>query len=157
MNDLLERSREESHFWEDVCNSLKAGAKIVPKVWGLESHIVNNEKFCLKYLIFWKGGRLSQHMHKIKEELFLCMQGKLGLTLIIDGKETKRIIKPGQTILLKPGQYHSLEAFKNSIIVEVSTTDRPEDSYRLDSSSYNPNNDDNIKNYEPDSIFDLPC
>jgi quercetin dioxygenase-like cupin family protein len=135
-------------FWRNVFLALKAGEKVVIKEWGLESHIHNDKNFCLKYLIFWKGGKLSQHKHLLKTEKFLCIQGKFGLTILKDGIEKKSIIKAGKTILLEPGIYHSLEAFTNAIIIEVSTEDFPEDSYRLDQSSYNPNNDENIKNYE---------
>lgn len=142
-------TNSNQHFWENVFSSLRGGAKIVKKVWGLESHITNNPDFCLKYLIFFKGGKLSLHAHTIKKELFHCLMGKFGVTLLKDGKEEKFLIKAGDKIMLEPGTFHSLEAFKNSIIVEVSTQDFPEDSHRLIESSFNEDNDSNIKEYLP--------
>jgi len=42
------------------------------------------------------------------------------------------ILKQGETILLNPKVEHQIQALKNSIITEVSTTDYPEDSYRIE-------------------------
>lgn len=136
------------HFWQNVFASLRGGAKIVKKVWGIESHITNSAEFCLKYLIFFKGGKLSLHTHGIKKELFHCLQGKLGVRLVKDGVEEKLLIKAGGKILLEPGVFHQLEAFSHSIIVEVSTQDFKEDSYRLEPSSFNAENDLNIQVYQ---------
>jgi mannose-6-phosphate isomerase-like protein (cupin superfamily) len=128
----------------------RASEKTVPKVWGLEGHIINNDKFCLKYLIFYKGGKLSLHCHKIKTELFHCITGKFGLQMggEMQNLHEKRILTPGDKVYLTPETYHSLECFEEGIIVEVSTTDRAEDSYRLVNSSFNPNNEGNIEHYK---------
>ena len=128
----------------------RAADKIVPKKWGYESHIINNEKFCLKYLVFYKGGKLSLHAHKVKTELFHCISGKFGLTLqygTMESLQEKKLISAGDKIYLTPDTYHSLECFEEGIITEVSTTDRSEDSFRLIESSFDSENDGNIKDY----------
>jgi len=40
----------------------------VPKGWGHELILVNNEKYCGKILFFKKGCKFSMHYHMIKQE-----------------------------------------------------------------------------------------
>jgi hypothetical protein len=62
-------------FWTQVFIGLSSNSKIVKKGWGLEIHLVNNDKYCLKYLVFFKGKKFSWHKHIIKQELWFCMWG----------------------------------------------------------------------------------
>ena len=133
----------------DLCQSAALTAeKTVDKVWGQEFHVVNNDLFCLKYLVFPKGGKISKHRHLKKTELFTCAIGYFGMEIIKDGVSKKSIFKTGDKILLEPGTWHQLEAFADSIILEVSTHDDPADNERLEMSSFNSSNAKNIKNYE---------
>ena len=51
--------------------------KFVPKGWGHEKWIVNNDEYCGKLLFFEEGKRCSWHYHKIKDETFYLQSGKL--------------------------------------------------------------------------------
>ena len=53
--------------------------KHVPKGWGYEKWIVNNEKYCGKLLFFEKGKKCSWHYHKLKHETFYLHSGKIYL------------------------------------------------------------------------------
>ena len=55
----------------------KIEIKFVPKGWGFEKWIVNNEKYCGKLLYFAKGKKCSWHYHKIKDEVFYIQSGKI--------------------------------------------------------------------------------
>lgn len=122
----------ERTFWENVFSSLLSGSKIVQKGWGFESHITNNNKYCLKYLVFFKDKKFSFHFHSIKKELWHCLLGKFECTLQKeDGKIEKFIFQKGDKIEVEPFVKHQLLAFKNSIIVEVSSESYPEDSHRI--------------------------
>ena len=48
----------------------KCDIKFVPKGWGFEKWIVNNEEYCGKLLYFAKGKRCSWHYHVLKDEVF---------------------------------------------------------------------------------------
>ena len=48
----------------------------VPKGWGEELVIVNNELYCGKILIFKKGCKFSMHFHMIKDETWYVEEGK---------------------------------------------------------------------------------
>ena len=58
--------------------------KIVKKVWGHEEWIINRD-YCGKKLILKKGFRCSIHHHKVKDETFYIIKGKV--LLEADGKE----------------------------------------------------------------------
>jgi len=100
--------------------------KIVKKIWGREEWIVNNDLYCFKKLFLNKGYQCSYHCHKIKDETFIIKHGKVIIEL--DGMDFNLV--PGDSIRIKPGQYHRFTGIKNSVIYEVSTTHREEDSYR---------------------------
>ena len=54
-----------------VCKGCK-----VPKGWGEELIIENNEMYCGKLLIFKKGCRFSMHYHLIKDETWYVDKGE---------------------------------------------------------------------------------
>jgi len=118
-------------YWQVLFVALMSGSKIVRKGWGVEIHIVNNDKYCLKYLVFFKGKKFSLHYHDIKQELWHCIFGKFDLFLD-ESKSNPVRFKAGGKIELLPSQVHQLFALENSMIVEVSTRDFPEDSIRLE-------------------------
>jgi len=51
--------------------------KTVDKDWGRELWIVNNDKYCGKILELNKGYRCSIHYHKIKDETFYILEGRV--------------------------------------------------------------------------------
>ena len=53
--------------------------KHVPKGWGYEKWIVNNERYCGKLLFFESGKKCSWHYHKVKHETFYLHSGKIYL------------------------------------------------------------------------------
>ena len=109
--------------------------KIVPKVWGEERHIVNNDKYCGKILILNKGWRCSLHFHKIKLETFHCLKGLVGLEL----EEAYNILMPGDTIDIPVGNYHRFTGLEDSQILEISTHDDVADNHRKEESGRDEN------------------
>lgn len=130
---LCPRCHNSTHhgkiFWEIIFSGLISGSKIVRKDWGAEIHIVNHNNYCLKYLIFFKNKEFSYHYHILKTELWHCIYGKL--ECILNNRSEKILIKQGDKIEINRKVIHQLHALQNSIIVEVSTRDYPEDSIRL--------------------------
>ena len=99
--------------------------KKASKVWGHEEWIVNRD-YCGKKLVLKKGFRCSMHHHKKKDETFYIIKG--GVLMESDGK--KKVMKPGDSIHIKPGCKHRFTGLKNSEIIEFSTHHEDSDSYR---------------------------
>lgn len=119
-------------FWQTIFSALLSGSKIVKKGWGFEVHITNNSEYCLKYLVFFKNKRFSFHSHVEKKELWHCLMGEMKCILQKNNLPIEELIfKSGNKIEIDRNLIHQLIALQNSIIVEVSTPDYPEDSYRL--------------------------
>jgi N-acetylneuraminate synthase len=68
------------------------------------------------------------HFHKQKEETFQLLYGDLEVEL--DGKRIKPQV--GDTILVKPGEWHKFHTLDGAIFEEVSTTHFNNDSFYED-------------------------
>ena len=105
--------------------------KIVKKLWGHEEIIVNTDLYCFKYLHLIKGFQCSLHSHKKKEETFILKEGIVEIEYI--GKIYH--LNEGHTVTIKPHQLHRFKSITDTaILIEVSTHDDPEDSYRIEKS-----------------------
>jgi mannose-6-phosphate isomerase-like protein (cupin superfamily) len=112
----------------------KSLERYVPKGWGYEKWIVNNNKYCGKILFFIKGKKCSWHYHKLKHETFYIQEGKLkvtyGMTDNIDKAETI-ILDKGDIFEVPVGLIHQMEAIVDTEMFEFSTQHFDEDSYRV--------------------------
>jgi rfaE bifunctional protein kinase chain/domain len=106
---------------------------VVPKIWGYEKWIENNEKYCSKLLFVKRGYQCSHHYHKVKDEAFLVTSGHVRLEL---GKKGQKVIhmREGDFQRVVPNTIHSFRGIEDSEILEVSSHHDDEDSYRLDKS-----------------------
>lgn len=107
---------------------------VVPKLWGREEWIVNNEKYCGKKLIFFQGHRCSLHYHKIKEESFYVLFGRIYLELVDNGKNISRVMEPGDIAHIKTYVQHRITALTDAEVMEFSTFHMDADSYRIEDS-----------------------
>ena len=62
----------------------------VPKIWGSELHITNNEEYCGKLMVFLKGHSSSFHYHKLKKETFFVHKGKIQVKWSDMGSKTEK-------------------------------------------------------------------
>ena len=109
---------------------------IVPKGWGFEKWIVNNEKYCGKILYIVKDRKCSWHYHKIKDETFYVQSGKIILyhSTIDRGPEkaNKVILGPGDHFHIPIELIHQMYALEDTQLFEFSTQHFDEDSYKLE-------------------------
>ena len=112
----------------EVCEGCK-----VPKGWGEEIIIENNEMYCGKLLKFKKGCKFSMHYHLIKDETWYVNEGEFLYRWIdtetADVNELK--LKEGDVVRQRVGQPHQLFALTDGVVFEVSTQHFDEDSYRI--------------------------
>lgn len=107
---------------------------LVPKGWGFEKWITNNEKYCGKLLYFVKGKKCSWHYHKIKDEVFYVQSGKL---LVKYGSfedinlASEVILGRGDSFHVSPNMLHQMLALEDTEMFEFSTQHFDEDSIRI--------------------------
>lgn len=101
--------------------------KVVEKVWGEEHWIVNKE-YCGKKLVLRKGFRCSKHHHKVKDETFYIIKGRV---LMEVGDETREMV-PGDVQHITVGCVHRFTGIEDSEIIEFSTHHDDGDSYRTE-------------------------
>ena len=90
-----------------------------------------NREYAKKILLMLPNQKHPLHKHKLKEETFQILQGKLISEL--NGKE--KILYPGDTQLVKPGVWHRFKAGNEGCIFEeVSSTHFNNDSFYEDQS-----------------------
>lgn len=114
--------------------------KIVPKGWGEERWIHNDELYCGKLLVVNEGKHCSLHYHKLKTETFYITKGRvrMELTDVENGSKQPPVIREdfemgeGDSILLKPGTVHRFTSLDGDAhIFEFSTEHFDEDSHRI--------------------------
>lgn len=107
--------------------------KYVPKGWGGEYWIHNDELYCGKKLVLKAGKRCSLHYHKLKTETFYVARGKLKMELkFADGSESVRIMETGDVQHLPAGRIHRFTGIEDAEIFEFSTEHSDSDTYRLE-------------------------
>lgn len=108
--------------------------EFVPKGWGFEKWIVNNQEYCGKLLYFVKGKKCSWHYHKLKDETFYIQSGKLKLLYsdeddLVNAIEI--ILNPGDKFHIYRGLRHQMYALEDTELFEFSTQHFEEDSIRI--------------------------
>ena len=128
------------------CESTVSNVIVVPKAWGSESWVVNNELYCGKILYnecIWSSNG-NYHYHPIKHETFFCIKGVLQVDLVIE--EFNEFIEapiiqtyhlndpfdPNTPLTIEPGQRHRFKAVGDqpATFIEFSTKHNEDDSIR---------------------------
>lgn len=110
---------------------LPSQMKYVPKPWGWELWIANNELYCGKKLFIKQGHWLSFHHHEQKDEVLFLESGDVLFSYGDDEKTLSTInLKPGFAFRVRQQLKHQIIARQDSLIYEFSTQHFDEDSYR---------------------------
>ena len=105
----------------------------IPKGWGSELIIENNDMYCGKILIFKEGCKFSMHYHLEKDETWYVNSGEFIYRWIdTDNADVHEdTLVQGDIVRQRPGQPHQIEAKTAGEIFEVSTHHKDSDSYRV--------------------------
>jgi len=106
--------------------------KVVPKSWGEEHWIHNDEKYCGKKLILKAGKSSSLHFHVKKYETLYVESGQVKMEIVRDAVRETIVMNPGDFLEVTPGLVHRFEGVVDSEIMEFSTQHFDEDSYRIE-------------------------
>ena len=104
--------------------------------FGLSMITVYNSKYCKKLLFQFPNQVHPDQFHKVKDETFFILYGKVKLN-VRKGKKSKkitRILNQGEIYTIKPMEIHSFSPIgnKGAIIEELSTQSLRSDSFYLD-------------------------
>ena len=120
---------------KDVKTKTSLPIKFVPKGWGWEKWIVNNEEYCGKLLFFNAGKKCSWHYHVLKDEVFYLQSGKMRVIFSEEDdidKAQEIILEAGQNFHVYRGLRHRMIAIEDSELFEFSTQHFDSDSYRIE-------------------------
>lgn len=114
----------------------------IPKGWGEEIFLyhlpqeLEAQKIkvdTVKILRFEKGKKCSFHFHNEKSEYFIIISGCLDIK--ITDKEQNVILKEAlfayDRVFVPAGYIHQMFAVEDTILLEISTLDHPDDSIRI--------------------------
>jgi sialic acid synthase SpsE/D-lyxose ketol-isomerase len=83
-----------------------------------------NRDYAKKIVVQLPRQKHPYHLHNKKEETFQLLWGDLELT--INGTTNK--MKPGDAILVRPGEWHKFQTLNGAVVEEISTTSLVSDS-----------------------------
>ena len=116
-----------------VENTTVLEMKHVPKGWGWERWIVNNEEYCGKLLFFNAGKKCSWHYHVLKDEVFYLQSGKMLIKYSEEddlGSAKELVLNAGDNFHVYRGLRHRMIALEDSELFEFSTQHFDSDSSR---------------------------
>ena len=150
-NVVIKNSRNEiEKIRDEILNLIFRSKVIVPKDSKIEiSHhkgiekfykfgmcmiTVFNSKYCKKILFLFKNQKHPRQFHKIKQETFFILYGKVKLEIIKNKKKIVKNLSTGDIVTIFARDVHSFQGISNkgSVIEELSTKSNPKDSYYLD-------------------------
>lgn len=140
VTNISQTSWYYNRILRNITNMNLDGFKTVEKVWGQEIWLVNNERYCAKLLHINAGWQCSLHMHPIKKETFIVLDG--GVLLEVLGTEIpgavgeNTYLVAGETYTLEPGTYHRFSSYTDepAVVLEISSTHSDDDVVRLEES-----------------------
>ncbi len=94
----------------------------IDKPWGYELVWAESEFYIGKLLFLKAGTRSSLQMHKQKDETMFLEKGKVVMELPGSKDAGKVELKQGESIRIKPGTKHRINAITDAYIYEVSTS-----------------------------------
>jgi N-acetylneuraminate synthase len=98
--------------------------------FGIVMVTIVNRDYCKKVIGVFPGQAHPEHVHKKKEETFICMSG----TLIVDLDGVTHTLKPGDVLTVEVGVKHSFHSPDGAVFEEISSTHFVDDSYYTDDS-----------------------
>jgi N-acetylneuraminate synthase len=89
---------------------------------------VVNRTYCKKLLVMMPGQVHPLHHHRIKDETFIMLSGRMQVTL----GEQQLTLGPGDRLVVEPGVVHGFTSDTGCVFEELSTSQLPMDSVYVD-------------------------
>lgn len=108
----------------------------VEKDWGSEN-VLYNKHHCVKIMTLKSGQQVSMHWHQSKDETFVLISGSLVIETIdkFGQPAIVRLTDQFDSLTLKSNTPHTFYCpstqGEETVFIEASTTDHPDDSFRI--------------------------
>ena len=114
-----------------MSDDVRHGPRRVEKPWGYELIWAHAEKYVGKILHITAGHALSLQYHRQKDETIHLLSGSMRLEY--DRGEGRRevVLRPGESVRIRPGMLHRMIALEECDVLEASTPEL-EDVVRLE-------------------------
>jgi mannose-6-phosphate isomerase-like protein (cupin superfamily) len=128
----MQLEQEAKHFKQEYAHRLE----IDKKEWGIEQIICRAPHAC-KIMTLYPDQQVSLHWHAEKTETFILIEGHLIVELVhkIGNRSIIHLTEPYSSITIKKNTPHTFycpdKQEGNTVFIEASTTDKPDDSYRI--------------------------
>ena len=95
---------------------------------------VHNSNYCKKLLFLFKNQEHPAQYHKIKQETFFILHGKIKILIKQKNKKISKILNVGDIFTIYPQDIHSFTCLSKDgcVIEELSSKSMKEDSYYVD-------------------------
>lgn len=117
----------------------------IAKLWGFEEWLVNNDKYCAKFLWITPGFQCSLHYHPIKKETFTALDGLIRVEYHVDNKKVETLLvgRNRDTLTIPPGTPHRFYSMggEGGLLLEISTPHDDADVVRIEPSKEQPNHE----------------
>ena len=102
--------------------------------YGLCMITILNSRYCKKLLFIFKNQNHPPQFHKIKQETFFILYGRVKLVINKNNKKNVKILNTGDIVTIYPGEIHSFKGLSKdgAVIEELSTRSNSKDSFYLD-------------------------
>lgn len=88
------------------------------KIWGERWLIRQDSTHAISFLKLWENYRCSWHKHDTKYNLFMILEGQVGIRVQELGHIREVILTEGDTFTVKPGQWHEFRIYQNASAIE---------------------------------------
>jgi mannose-6-phosphate isomerase-like protein (cupin superfamily) len=88
------------------------------KIWGERWLIRQDSTHAISYLKVKEGHRCSWHVHQEKYNLFVVLEGEFKIIIAEEGTKVEIILKAGETLTIKPNQWHEFQGVTSCQVIE---------------------------------------
>jgi quercetin dioxygenase-like cupin family protein len=129
--EVLRRIHDTVASWglklpDTTPDPLHFGYSDFARVGETEFNINNNveQGYCGKFMFLFEGQTCPMHHHRVKHETFFVVKGRIQMEL--DGR--RFVMSQGDTLVVAQNARHEFSALEDSLVLESSKPDLPDDS-----------------------------
>lgn len=136
MKHYISGQLRDPEYFQNNNGTEEIKPEVVEKEWGTEE-IIYNESHCVKIMKLKPGQQVSLHWHQRKDETFILISGQLEILTVDKAGHTTitRLTDALDSFTLYSNTPHTFYCPEGqeieTVFIEASTMDQPDDSFRI--------------------------